>query len=148
MSVFMLYPPLADGFLQPWSSFKIYTMFSVINNLLRTWLACRFYHIAVCCDEEKGELLEKVHVKWFHEHRTCVMWSSFSSLSTSVLCRAYVYQGLLLSWPSQRLSAWSIYLKQFRRMSLQTAVVKSLVNLTHSIKYSCFTEKCVLFVYS
>ena len=66
----------------------------------------------------------------------------------SYIFRAHVFQGLLLSRPSQRLSAGSIYLKQFRRMSLHTAVVKSLVNLTHSIKYSCFTEKCVLFVYS
>ena len=100
--------------------------------------------------------MEKVHVKWFHEHHTCVIWSSFSSLSTSVLCQRrqavsfglmHVYQGLLLSRPSQRLSAGSVYLKQFRHMSLHTAVVKSLINLTHSINYSCFTEKYVLFVY-
>ena len=74
-----------------------------------------------------------------------------------MLCRAHTakkavtldkHQGLLLSWPSQRLSAGSVYLKQFRRMSLHTGVVKSLVNITHSINYSCFTEKCVPFVYS
>ena len=56
----------------------------------------------MCCDEGKGYLLEKVHVKWFHEHHTDVNWSSFSSLFTSVLCTggkqflsAHVYQRLL-----------------------------------------------------